>query len=233
MAIKTERFEMRLDETILSRVDDWRAKEDDIPSRAEAMRRLLELGLTRIVSETVKFTDGEKLLALMIRDLYKHLDVNGEIDADFIADVIWGGHYWAPKWVLPGLYHDHEDDAGDVHFVVEALNMWSFLEYAYKKLSKKDKGRVKKEARRFGDNVKFPGFDGNYESSFGCIADFLIDKMDRFQEFKGRDLNSHAPMRAIYSRMMIEFQPMRSKLMGIDLDAGQVIRILNAGAASE
>jgi uncharacterized protein len=45
MAPKTERFEMRLETTMIERVDTWRRKQEDLPSRAEAFRRLVELGL--------------------------------------------------------------------------------------------------------------------------------------------------------------------------------------------
>lgn len=45
MASKTERFEMRLETTMIERVDAWRRKQEDLPSRAEAFRRLVELGL--------------------------------------------------------------------------------------------------------------------------------------------------------------------------------------------
>jgi metal-responsive CopG/Arc/MetJ family transcriptional regulator len=46
MALKTERFEMRLETTMIERVDAWRRKQEDLPSRAEAVRRLIELGLS-------------------------------------------------------------------------------------------------------------------------------------------------------------------------------------------
>jgi hypothetical protein len=42
---KTERFEMRVPASFLKMVDDWRRKQPDLPSRAEAIRRLVELGL--------------------------------------------------------------------------------------------------------------------------------------------------------------------------------------------
>ncbi len=47
MAPKTERFEMRMDPETLARVDEWRRKQPDLPSRAEAMRRLVDLGLKK------------------------------------------------------------------------------------------------------------------------------------------------------------------------------------------
>jgi hypothetical protein len=42
---KRKRFEMRADEAFLKAVDDWRRKQPDLPPRAEAVRRLVELGL--------------------------------------------------------------------------------------------------------------------------------------------------------------------------------------------
>lgn len=228
MAPKSERFEMRLDEEVLDRVDKWRAAQGDLPTRAEAMRRLVELGLERSSRQTVQFSDGEKLLAVMLRDIYKHLKVSGETDPDFIAEVIYGGHYWAPKWEMAGLFHDHEDDPRDLRLVVDVLDMWSFLEEGYEKLSKKEKEQVEKEAQPFGKNPRFNGFDGNNESTHIGIARFLIEKMDRFSRFKKRELNSHMPTLEGYRRMVRVFEPIRTQLVGHGLSASQIVSILNA-----
>lgn len=45
MQEKTERFEMRVEATFLAAIDDWRRKQPDLPSRAEAIRRLVEQAL--------------------------------------------------------------------------------------------------------------------------------------------------------------------------------------------
>jgi uncharacterized protein YfbU (UPF0304 family) len=230
---RTERFEMRVDEEILERIDRWRGSQDDVPSRAEATRRLIELGLTSAGakgSDTVQFTDGERLLALMMRDLYKKLKVEGDIDADFIADVIEGGHYWAPKWQMTGVFHGEEDDPRNVSFVVEVLNMWSFLERAYGRLDEKGKERIAEEAKPFGTDVRFDGFDGNNEGELMGIADFLINKMGRFEEFRKRDLNSHFPTVDIYNRMLAVFKPMQKSLFGRNLSSADIVRILKARA---
>jgi hypothetical protein len=42
---KTERFEMRVPSSLLKMIDDWRRKQENLPSRAAAIRRLVELGL--------------------------------------------------------------------------------------------------------------------------------------------------------------------------------------------
>ncbi len=44
-APKTERFEMRAPTDLLRSVDDWRRQQPDLPSRSEAIRRLIEAGL--------------------------------------------------------------------------------------------------------------------------------------------------------------------------------------------
>lgn len=38
-------FQMRTTDEFLRRIDSWRRLQEDLPSRAEAMRRLIELGM--------------------------------------------------------------------------------------------------------------------------------------------------------------------------------------------
>jgi hypothetical protein len=44
---QTERFQMRVSPSFLKMIDDWRRKQPDLPSRAEAIRRLVEQALGR------------------------------------------------------------------------------------------------------------------------------------------------------------------------------------------
>jgi uncharacterized protein YfbU (UPF0304 family) len=229
MAALSERFEMRLDEDTLESVDKWRAKQGDVPSRAEAMRRLIELGLLRSSSESIRLSDGEKLLLLMLGEVYKHLKVKGESEPDFLANVIYDGHFWAPKWKMPGVFHDYEDDPRDLPLTLDVLEMWDCIERGWERLSKKDKERVEKDADPFGSHVKFTGFDGNNEATYIGIARCLVEQLDRFSRFKGRDLNSHAPVLATYRRMLNVFTPMKKTFsMGGELNADQLVRVLNA-----
>lgn len=228
MPAKSERFEMRLEEGVLARIDRWRAEQDDVPTRAEAMRRLVELGLARSSEESVTFSDGEKMLLLMMRDLFKHLKVEGDSDPEFLAEVIYGGHYWAPKWELQSVFHNHSDDPRDLRLVVDVLDMWSFIEEGYERLTKEDREWVEKEANLSGPLARFTGFDGNNEGNLLSIADFLIKKMDRFTRFKKRDLNSHMRMADRYRRMYQVFEPVRATLIGVGLNKDQIVDILKA-----
>lgn len=230
MQQKTERFEMRLDPGTLEKVDDWRSRQADLPSRAEAVRRLMETGLAAAESKPLRFSDGEKLITLMLCEMYKHMKIDGGIDPSFIEDAFHGGHYWGLEWEYTGIFHGHEDSKKTVSEVADVLDMWWFIEQSYAKLSKRDVARVEKEAELFGKHVVFRGFDGNYEGEHLGVARFLIEKLDRFANFKGRDLNSHAPSIDRYRRMVRVFEPMRRGLMGGSLlGAGQIIELLNAG----
>jgi hypothetical protein len=44
--IQDRPFQIRLTEDFLRSIDEWRRGEPDIPSRSEAIRRLVELGFT-------------------------------------------------------------------------------------------------------------------------------------------------------------------------------------------
>ena len=226
----TERFEMRLGSSVLEDLDSWRARQGDLPSRAEAVRRLVEVGLGNSAKKRIALGDGEKLIVMMLCQLFKHLQVEGDIDPDFVEDVIYGGHYWALDWQYSGLFHSHEDAETVVAEVVDVLDMWSFLEGGFRALSKGDKDRVAIEAEPFGKNVFFTGFDGdgNGEGEHIGIAKILINKLNRFTEFKGRELNSHFPTIDSYRRMLLVFEAIRPTLIGRNLDADEIIQVLQA-----
>jgi uncharacterized protein YfbU (UPF0304 family) len=226
----TERFEMRLGQSVLERLDAWRGNQSDLPSRSETVRRLVEAGLDAAVSDKkIKLSDGNKLILVMLCELFKQLKLKTEIDPEFVEAAINGGHLWAFEWEYPGVFHWHEDDRSILSDVVDVMDMWSFLESGFAKLSRKDKDRVEKEATPFGKYVSFSGFDGNNEGERLGIARFLIDKLHRFSNFKGRELNSHMPTTERYRRMFAVFEPIRRTLIGRELDGSEIIEILKAG----
>ncbi len=227
----SERFEMRLSTSVLTDVDAWRTRRGDLPSRAEAIRRLIDAGLaaTSPSEKEVRLTDGEKLILLTQRDLFRQLKLKDqEVDLDFIAEAILGGHSWGLKWQFSGVFHDHEDREEIVSEVCDILDMWSDLESGYEKLSKKDKSRVAAECAPLGNDVRFRGFDGNNEGGHIRIARFLMEQLDRFTEFKDRELNAQMPTIAAHRRMLVVFKPLRGKLTGRELGATEIIKIINA-----
>jgi hypothetical protein len=107
--------------------------------------------------------------------------------------------------------------------------MWDRIERGYERLSKKEKERVAREGAPAGKNVRFPGFDGNYESEQLGIATFLTKKLDRYTRFADRALNSHFPTADLYGRMLTAFEGLNEKLVGADPGADDIVALLKAG----
>ena len=228
--VRTERLELRIDEDLLQRIDDWMEQTGRASSRSDALRQLVDIGLGAMTGKTIHLSAGDKLNFMLLRDIAKHLKVSTETDVDLMADVIYGGHYWAPAWEMQGLFHNHADRPADVSLVVNVLDMWSFIEERVEKLEPSDLAKV--EAANTGHAPRFAGFDGNNEAELMSIASFLVEKMNRFSRFKGRDFNSHSPSVARQRRMVAAFGPTRSTLdLGRQLSASQIIEILEAGRA--
>ncbi len=174
----------------------------------------------------MKITDGEKLILLMLSELYDKLGVNGEVEPDFIRSAIFSDNMWGIPWKYVGIPFEEQDTPETVKEVLDILDMWSFIERSYENLSNDEKSFVEKEAAPFGKNPSFPGFDGNNESDYVGAASFIVNDLDRFEEFKGRDFNSHCPSIDSYSRMLSIFKPMFESLNFQPLSAQNLIDIL-------
>jgi uncharacterized protein YfbU (UPF0304 family) len=103
--------------------------------------------------------------------------------------------------------------------------MWYFLERSYADLSPEGKQQVQTGTGR--TEVGFIEFDGNNENHYG-IARYLVDDLERFEHFKGRDLNSHISLVDDYRSMFHVFEPMRRTLVDRLLNAAEIIEIMNA-----
>lgn len=222
--VRTERLELRLDDDLSRRVDEWMESTGQASSRSDAVRQLVDLGLNTATGKSIHLTDGDKLNFMLLRDIAKHLKVGTETNLDFMAETIYGGHYWAPTWEMQGLFHNHADRPADVSLVVNVLDAWTFIEERLEKLSPEDLEKVK--AANHGYLPQFAGFDGNNESGLMSIAMFFVETMGRFSRFKGRDFNSHAPTAGRYRRMADAFEPIRKTLgFGHGLSADQIIEL--------
>lgn len=78
---KTETFNIRVAPAFLTKIDEWRRTQADIPGRAEAMRRLVVMGLQQEVIEqkaadlmsdgsTLNLTDNQ---ASLLTELLSHI----------------------------------------------------------------------------------------------------------------------------------------------------------------
>ena len=180
----------------------------------------------------MQLSDGEKLILVMLSEIHKALKIKDGIEPDFVLETIHNNHLWGLTWKYSGIPFSRQEEPHAVKEVVDAMDMWWFIEASYKKLSTADKKQLKKDADPFGEIPKFMGFDGNYETEHMSIARYLVEHLDRFGSFKRRDFNSHVPLVERYNRMYRLFEPMRPSLIGNNLlSVRQLTDLLKAEAS--
>lgn len=175
----------------------------------------------------MRITDGEKLILLMLSEIYVKLGVDGEVDPDFIRSAIFSDNTWSIPWKYVGIPFEEQDTPEVVKEVLDVLDMWSMIERSYENLSNEDKKWVEKNAEPFGENPQFFGFDGNNETEYMGTASFLVNDLDRFEWFKGRNFNSHRPTINTYRRMFSVFKRIVEDVNIQYLSPQNIVDILN------
>lgn len=174
----------------------------------------------------MELSSSEKLILMMLCEVYEKLNIKGEIDPEFVKSAILTGNAWGLDWRYSGLVGSQDPEPSVVTEVVDILDMWSFIEESYDRLSDEDRVRVEIEAKPYGRDPRFPGFDGNNEADYVGVAQFLTTDLERFSRFEGRNMNSHSRSLDIHRRMYAAFEPIRGTLHGNLMDAGSLIKIL-------
>jgi len=175
----------------------------------------------------MKLTDGEKVIVLMLSKLYEKLGVKGEIEPDFIKSAIFSDQLWGLKWKYSGIPFEESEDPKIVKEVVDILDMWSFIEHGYSQLNDEQKEKLEADVPHFGKDPKFSGFDGNNETDYMGTAMFLVNELERFQEFSGRSFNCHGPSIDGHRVMLHAFEPIRKTLSNGPLNLDQLTAILS------
>ncbi len=179
----------------------------------------------------MQLSSSEKLILIMLSEIYQKLDIdpNQGIDPEFVQEAIYTNNTWGLNWKYQGIFDGSADSTPpEVNEVVDYLDMWTFVESAIGELTADQLLRLEEKTGLKSDAIKFNGFDGNNESRYFGIANFLIQKLDRFTNFKDRYLNSHMQVIGGYRRMHLAFEPMRRMLVGQSLSLEQLVEILNS-----
>jgi len=122
--------------------------------------------------------------------------------------VIDGNQTWALSWKYPWIFAGRTETPSVVSQVRNILDMWAFIEEAHERFSAEEEERVKAKAHPYG-NARFAGFDRHTDIQHIQAARFLIEDLNYFSRFKGRDLDSHVPVLNAYLRMYQGFEPVR------------------------
>lgn len=174
----------------------------------------------------MKLSDGEKIIILMLTELYEKLKVEGEMEPDFLRSAIFNDMLWGIRWKYSGIPFSEAEDPETVKEVLDILDMWSGIERSYARLDSAGKDLIKQKLGVLGDSPRFQGFDGNNESEYVGTALFLVNELERYAEFKGRAFNCHHPSIDMHRRMLAVFNPMRQRFMSSDLSATQLLQVL-------
>jgi len=182
----------------------------------------------------MNLSNGEKLIILMLSELYDALEIDGEIEPDFLRSAIFGNQLWGISWKYSGIPFDGIETPREVREVVNILDMWSFIEESIERCDEESRQQIEEAIGPLGRDPRFHGFDGNNETEHMAIASFLVNDLDRFTRFGGRSLNSHMPVIDRYRRMLPIFERFRPQIRPPQLlTANQLIQILTAGIHPE
>ena len=148
-------------------------------------------------------TAAERLIIAMLCDIYEKLEINNSFDVELLREAAVGPHHWALQWKYFGFDEDPIDELIPRQ-VADILDMWDFIELSYGELPKEDQEALERYR-------PFDGFDFNdsEEAQCGSVADILINRLNRWERFAGRDLNSHMPSLDRHRRMLSRFTPIK------------------------
>lgn len=176
----------------------------------------------------MKLSGGERLILAMLAEVYKKLDIRGEIDADLVLHAVFGDP-WALDWQYggTGLFEDGPSEEV-VNETAKIMTMWRMIEQSYGALNKSEQERVVKAIGPYGE-PRFEGFDGNDSAGHYGVATFLVERLGRFEELRDRSLNSHSSgTLSIDRKRLVRYESARdTKKVNVGkMDADTLIEIL-------
>lgn len=173
----------------------------------------------------MNLSDGEKLIIMMLCDIYKTLNVKGDVDPELVRASIASE---SRNWLVDKIANDDGGSNRLAEEVSQILEMWSAIERGYKRLSADEKDQVEAEAGPLGRGVRFSGFDDDTEHEYRDVARHLIEDLNRFDRFQGRNLSAHMPTLDGYRRMLRLFAAMGPVSADVKLAVRQIISLANA-----
>lgn len=177
------------------------------------------------------FSKEQKLIVTLLTDIHQALKIKESVNPEFVQRMVNEDQGWALEWAYPGIFEgsgtEEDGTPREVSFVCDVLEMWEKIEMDYQGLSKAEKDELEGHAGVFGRNVKFPGFDGNREYSLLGIAKILINDLERWSCFGGRDLNSHMESASGYEQMLAVYEDLPGDKYARSLTIEELAKLLN------
>lgn len=170
------------------------------------------------------FSNEQKLIITLLTDIHAELKIKNSVDPIFVQRMVQSDNAWALAWQYPGIYENAPETPAQVKFVAEVLSMWECIELHYEELDPAQRQHLAELAPVFGKGPVFRGFDGNNEAKERSIVGILVNDLNRWEIFEGRDTNSHVQLSDAYTRMYEVYE----RIIGTSYDFSPSIEELAA-----
>lgn len=179
-------------------------------------------------NKPIEMTDAQKLIVALLIDNSRPVDQR-QYDYELIESALFGGNSWAVRRKYSGIFIDEDPDPQIVKEVADAFMMWSFVENAVGNFSATQKTEYESLVGEHDQDPKYLGYDGNNETDHYSATEMMVESLDKFGEFFGREHNSHLPTAQTYRQMVHEFKRVDLGHGGRTLTPSEVAGIVNAG----
>lgn len=169
----------------------------------------------------------EKLTIALLCDLHKKLEVESRFDLSLVTQAVDDDDMWVLGWAYSNTFPEIETPP-EVVFVGNVFDMFSFIGRGYEALSPDDRAKVDGSSEHVAAWLTFSGYDGNNEGRYRSLAETMVNRLDRYVNFKDvANQNSHCPMVGVYSRMFAAFEPIRETVIRREMTADEIIRVVS------
>jgi uncharacterized protein len=161
----------------------------------------------------------------MLSNQYRVLELLDKKNADshrHTQDALNSGYELCYDWLCDHVYAEKNTlSAEQCTYVLDVMSMFEALQTAYDSLE--DSSGIEPTC------VVFPGFDGNYETSYMGFARFFCDWQDAFHHLRkaATGLNSHRPTTDTYLRMLAAWNDSDTKHKLTKDDIGRILEAAN------
>lgn len=174
----------------------------------------------------------EKINALMLCDIIKHLKVKTTINPEIVEHAITSGNLWIldAEYALFGQNEPSKDVRG---FVVKVLNMYRGLSLAYKNLSADERTALQNKVsfRTHNNYIQIPGFDGNNEYEYFSVVE-AYHSFDRFTEQQSPIEDTHSQTINAYQNMTEAYESLDPWSRSNKLTFDEIYEVLSKAPAA-
>ena len=169
----------------------------------------------------MQLTAGEKLILTMLSEIYEHLGINvGRSTQPLSERQSTPAIYGVCNRATREYSTSRKRTPRSLPRFATSLTCGGSSSLQLSVFSAEELDALEQAVGTVRTNQKFYGFDGNNEHEHLSIASFLINRLDQYTDFRGRDLNAHRHTIDGYRRMLLAFGPIRKTLgdgkMGLD-----------------